>query len=214
MSRKLLLLPGMTPGGRVFRKLLPHLHDYKAIDWIDPQGTVSISEYAQKLADEAKIDSTYDVLGISFGGIVAQEIAPLIGSKQCFLVSSIGSRAELSPMIRALSHMPASLHNQVTKLVGNIAHSWPLKSSAATIRVRKFTSENGAWFRWATAAAIKWKPSRNFHELATIRIHGDRDKTFPQGHKFANHVIEGADHLLAISHANPLVQILANYRTQ
>ena len=45
-----------------------------------------------------------------------------------------------------------------------------------------------------------------------IRIHGDKDKTFPRGHEFSDYVVEGAGHLLAISHAEWLAETVMNYR--
>lgn len=211
IMRKILLLNGMTPGGRVFRRLAPLLPNCEIVEWISPECASSIADYARRLVDELEIDTPCDVLGVSFGGIVAQELASLIGAESCFVVSSISSPAELKCMNRILSRLPATLHDRMMSSAGEVAQSWPGRSSAATVRARKFGGDDGAWFRWAAGAALRWKPLRSPQGFTVVRVHGDRDRTFPRGHMFADHVIEGADHLLAITHAKALAEIVADY---
>jgi len=212
MTRKLLLLNGMTPGGRVFRKLCPLLSDYEVVDWIDPGDAVSVADYARRLVDEMQLDSPCDVLGVSFGGIVAQELAPLIGAELCLVVSSVTSPSELSDIGRLLGIIPDSLQGLMLNSVGRSADFWPSQPSAETVRARKFTGSDGRWFRWATAAVLGWRPKPNASDHSVVRIHGDRDKTFPRGHEFADHVIGGASHLLAVSHAQDLADIVTEHR--
>ena len=49
MARKLILLNGMTPGGRIFKKLLPLIDNYEVLEWIDPVTDSSIQEYAKRI---------------------------------------------------------------------------------------------------------------------------------------------------------------------
>ncbi len=210
-KRKTLLLPGMKPGRDIFRNLTPLLHDSAIVDWIAPGDAASISDYARKLADELDLDHPCDVLGVSFGGIVAQELAPLIGAEHCFVVSSICSPQELTSMNRFFGRLPATASDRLMQTAGQIAQRWPGKRFAATVRARRFAGEDGPWYRWASAAALKWNPRPIPESVSVVRIHGDQDNTFPLGHRLADHVIEDANHLLAVSHAERLAEILAAY---
>ena len=210
--RKLLILNGMSPGGRIFRKLSPLLPNHAIVEWIPPGGAISVADYARMLVDELEIDAPCDVLGVSFGGIVAQELAPLVGAELCFVVSSIGSSSELTNINRFFSRVPNPLLDRMLNSVGDIAHYLPDRSSAATVRARKFAGDDGPWFRWATTAALRWNPQHSASGNSVVRIHGDRDKTFPRGHESADHVIRDADHLLVISHAEALAKIIAEHR--
>lgn len=209
MSRKLILLPGMTPGRRIFDKLAPHLGLCEIIDWVAPGRAKSISEYAQKLATETGIDSECDIVGVSFGGMVAQEIANLVRSRLCFAVSSVSSSNELRPAQKILARLPEGVHSSALGFVGGIANAWPLKgSSTGTVRARKFAGVGGDWYRWATSAALRWTPDFSGSHFRVIRVHGDRDRTFPNGHRHADHVITGAGHVLVITHSRALAEII------
>jgi len=118
MNRKIYLLPGMTPDQRVFQKLAPCLPGCEIVDWIDPSEASSIAEYARLLADDLAVDSPCDVRGVSFGGMVAQELAPLVGATFCFVVSSIQSAEELPQTKRLLSSLPMRLRESTLGAVG------------------------------------------------------------------------------------------------
>lgn len=208
MTRKLVLLPGMTPSRRIFQKLAPHLVDCEVIDWIAPGRAKTISDYAHKLVDEAGIDSSSDLGGVSFGGMVAQEVAKYCGVRLCFVVSSVRSSAELRPTQRILAHLPQCGDLAVLGVIGAVAQVWPrMGSSMATVRARKFRGVHGDLYRWATSAALRWQSSPD-GRAKLIRIHGDRDSTFPQGDRCSDHVIVGAGHMLALTHSHELARII------
>lgn len=206
MNRRLLLLPGMTPSRRIFEKLAPHLAGCEMIDWGQPSRAITITEYARTLVDKYGIDSTSDLLGVSFGGIVAQEIASHCGARLCFVVSSISSPAEIRPAQRVLARLPQQCQLSALRAIGNLAHAWP-KATGSTVRARKFYGREGEWFRWATTAVLQWQPQPT-GSTKIIRIHGDRDRTFPQSAKYADHLFAGAGHLLAITHSHALAEII------
>jgi len=208
MTRKLILLPGMTPSRRIFQKLVPQLADCEVIDWIAPGRAKSISDYAHKLVDQVGIDSSSDLVGVSFGGMVAQEVAKYCGSRLCFVVSSISSSAELRPTQRFLASLPQRGDLAVLSAIGAVAHAWPRTGSTmSTVRARKFRGVHGNWFRWATSAALRWRSSPD-GRAELIRIHGNRDSTFPEGDRYADHVISGAGHMLALTHSHELATII------
>lgn len=75
-------------------------------------------------------------------------------------------------------------------------------------RSRKYSGSDGPWFRWATAGALNWQPPTDQGSTRFIRIHGDRDQTFPSGHLHADHVVSGAGHMLALTHSRELADII------
>jgi len=210
MVRKLILLNGMTPGGRIFKKLLPLIDNYEVVEWVDPETDISIQEYAKRIEREVGNVGECDILGVSFGGIVAQEVAPLIGAKNCFIVSSITDLDELNLLHRTLSCLPASFMNTgVSSTVGFLDSSNLLEGKSP--RYKKFFGEQGEWYRWATVAVSSWEPS-GVNRDSWIRIHGDADETFKKGHLYSDYVISGATHVLALSHAEELAKIIKKYR--
>ncbi len=94
---KILLLTGMTPDHRIFDRLLPLLPTAIVVDWIPPIGHESIVSYAARLSRTLNLDEPYVVCGVSFGGIVARELACRLNAKCCVLISSVRSPRELPP---------------------------------------------------------------------------------------------------------------------
>jgi len=186
MARKLILLNGMTPGGRIFKKLLPLIDNYEVLEWIDPVTDSSIQEYAKRIKREIGDVGECDILGVSFGGVVAQEVAPLIGAENCFIVSSIVDPDELNPLHKTLSHLPLTLVNTGLSSITSFVDSSPMMEGKSP-RYRKYRD---SW----------------------IRIHGDADETFKKGYLYSDYVISGATHVLALSHAEELSKIIEKYR--
>ena len=198
----------MTPSRRIFRKLAPQLESSEVVDWIAPVRAKTISEYAVELVAEFGIDASCDLVGVSFGGMVAQEVARNLGTPLCFVVSSAGSSSEFRPTQRLLARLPQCGDQAILRTVGAFARVWPRSSSnMATVRARKFQGQHGDWFRWATSAALRWQPSPSA-QAGVVRIHGDRDRTFPHGVHYADIVIPGAGHMLALTHSSELARAI------
>lgn len=72
--RRWLLFPGMNPQGNVFEKLAPLVGECELIEWRLPKNQSSIADLAAEIVTELQIDENCDLLGVSFGGVVAQEV--------------------------------------------------------------------------------------------------------------------------------------------
>ena len=98
------LISGLGADKRVFSKL--ELGDLNVVhlDWIEPLKNETLKSYAMRLA--AGIDSSEEfyLLGVSFGGVVAQEIAKILNPKKVFIISSMMHHNEL-PMLYNLGRL-------------------------------------------------------------------------------------------------------------
>jgi len=202
----------MTPGGRVFRRLISHLTNYQFIDWVDFEADRTIQDYAERIKSLVDDPENCDVLGVSFGGIVAQELARLINAERCYIVSSLCDPGELNTSHKILATLPSAIYDKVfasseKALSGIDKVGVPLNTS----RLKKLIGEDGDWYRWATTAVSRWDPSPK-GSVSYIRIHGDSDDTFKRGHIYSDHVIQGATHVLALTHADELARILSIYQ--
>ncbi len=207
--RKILLLTGMTPDHRIFHRLLPLLPNAMVVDWISPFEHESIVSYAERLSLTVRHDESVVVCGVSFGGIIARELAYRLDAASCVLISSVRSPRELPPWFRIVRVMTPRSAQLIMKAAGAIANAWPRPfRSPATWRMRKLAGNSGQWHRWATAAVLNWVPSQNADRVPLIQIHGDRDTTFPIRYTSADVIIHGGGHTLPLTHCNAISEKL------
>lgn len=206
---RILLLTGMTPDHRIFDRLLPLLPTATVVDWIPPNPCESIASYATRLSHNFEPNEPMVVCGVSFGGIVARELAIRLNARSCVLVSSVRSPSELPPWFRVCRNVPPAIAAASMKSIGFVATHWPRKlKSASTWRLTKLAGNSGQWHRWATAAVLTWKPSSDADRIPLIHIHGDRDATFPIRYTNADKVIRGGGHVLPLTHFDQIALTL------
>lgn len=94
-------------------------------------------------------------------------------------------------------------------LTGILASYWPRQfKTRSTWRLTKLGGPSGEWHRWASAAALSWKPSAGVDRIPLFQIHGDRDSTFPIRYTVADTVIYGGGHVLPLSHSQEIAEKL------
>jgi pimeloyl-ACP methyl ester carboxylesterase len=159
----------------------------------------------------SRSESRLLVCGVSFGGIVARELAHLISARGCILVSSIRTPNELPPWFRAMTYSPAR-SERVLAAAGTLAKSMPRRvRTRSTVRLTKFAGSGGAWHRWATSAVLRWRPQAELDQIPTLHIHGDADTTLPLRYVRPDVIISGGGHVLPLSHPEQLASIIAEY---
>ena len=86
----------MAAGKEIFKTIsLPEdRYEFHIVEWLIPEKNESMTSYAQRMATQ--ITGNDVVLGgVSFGGVVAQEMAQFVNPRKLILISSIKSPNEL-----------------------------------------------------------------------------------------------------------------------
>ena len=82
-------ISGLGADKRVFDHLNIINHDLKYLEWIDPFPNESIETYARRLSKGIDQDHPFILLGVSFGGIIAIEIAKITTPIHTIQISSV-----------------------------------------------------------------------------------------------------------------------------
>ena len=88
------------------------------LDWFEPETNESLQHYAKRMADLVK-DKNAVLIGVSFGGILVQEMAAFLNPKKIIIISSIKCNAELPPHMK-LAKMTKAYKILPTGLLENI----------------------------------------------------------------------------------------------
>ena len=89
------LMPGMAASPRIFEFInLPEEFEVVKLSWMPPLQNESLSDFAQRMCERITHKNPI-LLGVSFGGILVQEMAKLIDCRQPIIVSSVKTKMEL-----------------------------------------------------------------------------------------------------------------------
>lgn len=176
-------IPGLGLDERIFGKIDFGQIQVRHLNWIVPERDESIADYAKRMT--VKIEKTNEkiiLIGHSFGGIMAQEMAQFIDIEKIILVSSIKSIDEKPWHIRLIE--PLGLYRFFTKkLTLSTFWIWAKQHGYRTgAEQQLFKNMIGKqpddYLQWAIKTLSKWSgPSRN--NIPVVQIHGENDKTFP-----------------------------------
>lgn len=88
--RDIYLLSGLGADKSAFNFI--DLSDFNAnhIEWVNPAENEQIENYAKRLSKQIQTDNPI-VIGVSFGGIMAIEIAKLVKTEKIIVISSVKS---------------------------------------------------------------------------------------------------------------------------
>lgn len=193
------LIPGMTSDYPVYSRILPMLPNAFVIDFIQPNPRETLVNYASRMASQ--LPSNSFIGGVSFGGIVALEVARILRPRGCIVMSSIRHPSELPPWFRVGRLLGGRCCSSVLGMIGFAAAMLPKSvCTSTTIRATKLAGMSGRWHRWATLAVIDWKPERSFDVCPVLQIHGTADTTFPIRYTHPDIIVPDGRHALPISH--------------
>ena len=90
------LMPGMAANPTIFEYIKLPQDRFKIhwLEWIIPNPNESIANYAERLAHKVEHDNSV-LIGVSFGGIMVQEMSKFLKLKKIFIVSSVKCSSEL-----------------------------------------------------------------------------------------------------------------------
>jgi pimeloyl-ACP methyl ester carboxylesterase len=205
----LVLLPGMAaderlfgPQKRVFRGLI-------VPPWIDPEPREPLASYARRMATSVKPFKPFVVGGVSFGGVVALEMADHLGLTECVLISSIRSPAEMPWRLHVLRPLASIGPERLGSTAGWAARFLAPMPGATAHRLGRLAVPQSAFLRWACWAVLQWQPTLEARRVRVRHIHGSADRTFPICHTHPDQIINGGGHLLTLTHATEINEFLS-----
>lgn len=202
---KIYFLSGLGADESVFKALhLPGV-DRVYLNWMEPLPKESIEAYAQRMADRITTPNPI-IIGLSFGGMMAMEIAKLIPVQQLILISSPKTRKELPPYFTACSYVP--LHKLLP--LQTVAYSdrlmgffFGVRTATQKEQLKKIIRNTTKGFNeWAINALVNWK---NLQVNAPVfHIHGNADKLLPLSYVRPDIIIEGGNHFMIVQKAKEI----------
>ena len=201
----LYLVPGLAASSSIFEYLKFPEESFAIhyLEWLVPLSyDESISAYAKRMC--ARITHKNPVLiGVSFGGIMVQEMSKIITKKKTIIISSVKSKNELPKRLKVAKATKA-YKLFPTKMVNNIENFTQYAfGSTAKKRVelyRKYLSmRDEKYLPWAIYNVLHWQQEEPLPNI--VHIHGNKDGVFPIKHIKQCRIIEGGTHVMILNKA-------------
>tara|TARA_B100000953_G_scaffold126646_1_gene104400 strand:+ start:2126 stop:2788 length:663 start_codon:yes stop_codon:yes gene_type:complete len=197
------LMPGMSANSLIFEKIeFPSNFSLHYLEWIDPRKDESLEDYAKRFS-KLVIHKDPVLIGVSFGGVLVQEISKIIKYKKLIIISSIKcndefpSRMKFGKITKSYKLLPFKWINDFESLISFVLGP---KIKMRLELYRKYLSvRDENYLSWSIRELIEWKQSKPIDNI--IHIHGSKDLIFPT--KFLSNYIElpRGDHAMILKRA-------------
>ncbi|HLW30820.1 MAG TPA: alpha/beta hydrolase [Aequorivita sp.] len=204
-------IPGMAAGSQIFRNIRFPKDKYQThvLEWMIPEKNESIEDYAKRMA--ARVKSPNPILiGVSFGGVVAEEMSFFLNLKKLIIISSVKSQKELPRRMRfasatkAYKLVPTSLVLSVEDLT---KFSIGPKSKKRLLLYQQYLHvRDKRYLNWALEKMVTWNRKEKLKNV--IHIHGDKDMVFPIKYINDCRVIEGGTHIMILNRGREISEKL------
>jgi pimeloyl-ACP methyl ester carboxylesterase len=209
LAHNIYIISGLGVDERVFQKMDFSGLDVVFVKWIKPEPNESIENYTSRLLTQITVEKPI-LVGLSFGGMIAIEIAKQISTKKLILLASAKTKHELPFYFRWAGFcnlhkfMPARLLKHY-----NFFSAWLF--GAVTVEHKKLLKTilhqtDPIFLKWAIDKIVKWQTT-SYPENIT-HIHGTADHILPFRFIKCDTAIKNAGHFMTMTHANLLTQKL------
>ena len=206
------LVPGLAAGPEIFENLELDKNKYELhyLKWNRPLALEEdIDNYACRLSDEIKHKNPV-LIGVSFGGIMVQEMAKFVNPQKIIIISSVKNKSELPKKFK-MARFTKIYKLFPTKVVANFedyAQYFLGKSlkKRADLYKKYLSIRSEKYLKWAIYNVLKWE-QKDITQNVT-HIHGTKDHVFPIKNINSCINIEGGNHVMIITKAKKISKII------
>ena len=201
---KLYMIGGLGADQRVFQYLDLN-YDTQVIHWIEPKPNEELRFYVKRLSKQINKNEEFELLGVSFGGIIAIELSKITNPKKITLISSVTSSDQLNQVYisigrtKLLNLIPNSIIKPPKQLLGFL---FSTKNKQLLEQIIGDTSPT--FIRWALNSIINW--SNNTNTVEVVRIHGTKDRIIPL--KGEAILIKEGGHFMIVDKADEISKLI------
>lgn len=177
---------------------LPNVH---YINWPEYEGESSLREIAEKIIKLHKLSENIIVGGSSLGGMVAIEMAKILGCPKVILIGSATALECLQPIPRRALYFPKLapigtlqfLLRGVDRYLNNLL-------------INMFTASNGEFIKAMSQAILHWEGLGDF-QGQIHQIHGEKDRIILPPVENGT-IIPGGGHVISLSHSKEVASFI------
>ncbi len=212
------MIPGMGADERLFGPQAAGGLVFEPVRFPVPARDDDLPAYARRLAEQYQLDASCVLAGVSFGGMVACELARICRPRQVILIASCNSRD------------PLPGYYSLVEWVSRIVPDWLVRrrataSSRILARLESLSEQqeqlirdmsrdvNIDFLRRVGHMIVRWTGASAL-PCPVAHIHGARDKIIPIARLTPDEVIADGGHLINLTHAERVNAFIRRHLAQ
>ena len=195
-------MPGLAASSSIFERIVltDAVFEIVLLEWEIPLDNETLGDYAKRITQKI-IHPNPVLIGVSFGGILVQEMAKFINARKVIIISSVKTnlefprRMKVAKTTKAYKLIPTNLLANVESLT---QFSFGTKINQRLKLYEKFLRvRDKRYLDWAVEQVILW--DRTVADENVIHIHGDADDVFPIKYIRNCVVVKGGTHVMILN---------------
>ncbi len=205
---KWILIPGLGTDHRYFDNIVDLLPDHQIIRFEVPQPSESIEAYADRLRGQIKTTGPIVLGGVSFGGMLASIMCRHVQPVALVLMSSSTTPDFVHSSVRVfewMSRVWPDTFTQWVRQLGSRPLRWLEPMPPEQVEYFKELVRDGdlRLIRGGGRMIMQWRETPEIN-CPLYHIHGSRDLLIPTATLQPTHIVQGAGHLMNLTHPEPV----------
>ena len=204
-------ISGLGADDRIFSKLTLDF-ELTVLPWIKPKSRETFHEYALRFSERISKNEPFNLIGVSFGGMLAQEINQIKKAEKVILVSSAISRNEIPLLFRI--GLRLGIHNILPSSQRPpdflVSYFFGLKEQKHKEMLKSIMKDmNPDFLKWALSKISTWNSPPVLDNI--YRIHGTADKVLYCHSNQKTQLVKNSGHLMPLEKAKKVSEILNSW---
>ena len=195
-------MPGLAASSAIFERIkLPEaLFEIHLLEWQIPNKKETLQAYAKRMSNFVVHDEAV-LIGVSFGGVLVQEMAAFLKLQKLIIISSVKTnlevplRMKIVKSTKAYKLVPTSLLQNI-EILNNFSFGTIIQQRLKLYE-KYLSVRNKTYLEWAIEQMLLW--DRTEADPKVIHIHGDADEVFPIKNIQNCIVVKGGTHIMILS---------------
>lgn len=208
---KAYFISGLGADKKAFQHIkLPAGYEPDFLDWISPEKKdETLHDYAARFAGLINNNESFILIGLSFGGMLASEIARIIKPSKTIIISSLATSHELpwyfkqAGKIGLHKTLPVSFLKAAT-LLNRVLGAGTKEDKAVVYHYIK--NADPQFVRWSINAIVNWNQPERLPGI--IHLHGDKDHLLPVRFTHPDYLVKNGGHLMVLNKAKEVNLLL------
>lgn len=198
-------MPGMAANCQIFENIKLDKEKYQLhfIEWLEPDLNETLHDYCLRISFGIK-EKNPILIGVSFGGIIVQEIAKIIPVEKVIIISSVKDPSEFPTRIlwarkwKLYHFFPTSYVNLIENVTKKVVYSKKIKHRIDMYQ-KYLSVRSKNYLDWAFKNVILWENKNPVENV--FHLHGTKDHIFPSNKIENAEFLENGSHIMIMVHA-------------